>query len=264
MPDEIIKDLPAKAQLNLPTELRQKLQEEAAGIATRITQPSGNRITIDQSKQFKLPDGQLVRDALDVIIVDFVAAQSWYEKPFDRDNIAPPACFAIGLDPTKLVPSVNSLVPQVEAGKSCAECWAFQWNSDRQGGKGKDCSTNILAATLFPDAKIEDPLMLLKISATATRYFNSYAALLSRAHQMPPCAFVTQLRFDPSQTFASLRFMDPRPLDGETLAMVMSRRDEARKMLLTEPDMTQARAERERGEAEKSKLQRPARPAQRR
>lgn len=259
MPEET-PNLPAQARLQLPANVREQMAAEAAEIiASRVAAPTGSRIAIDQSKQFKLPDGTMVRDALDVIVVDFVAAQFWYEKAFDRDQLAPPMCFAIGLDPKALVPSPNGLIQQSE-GKSCSECWAFQWGSDRNGGRGKDCSTNVLLACLFPDATPESPLMTVRVSSTAAKHFNSYVSLLARVHSLPPYAFATSLRFDPSVSYASLRFVDPRPLDDETLAVVMSHREAARQLLMTEPDMTQARLEREKQEAERAQLKAPARP----
>ena len=44
---------------------------------------------------FKLRMARNTPGPMDVVIVDFVSSNSFYEHNFDPNNISPPACFAI-------------------------------------------------------------------------------------------------------------------------------------------------------------------------
>src|SRR5690348_2432812 len=97
----------AKSTSNLPINYEEQLQKEAAEIAKRIAAPSGDRIRFNGNAGFITPDGN-EGDALEVVIIDFLSSNLFYDGPFDRDNPQPPACFAIGDEPSHLVPSPNS------------------------------------------------------------------------------------------------------------------------------------------------------------
>ena len=55
--------------------------------------------------------------------------------------------------------------------------------------------------------------------------------------QMPPVSVVTTVSFDEGSDYPSLRFGDPQP--NENLAVHFGRQEEARKLLETEPDVSQ-------------------------
>src|SRR5574343_359447 len=93
-----------RAKINLPTDINAALAAEVAEIQRRISAPSGNRIQVTQSKTFKLPNGQEV-DELEAIVLDFVAANYYYTEAYDRNNVVPPACFSIALEPSTMTPS---------------------------------------------------------------------------------------------------------------------------------------------------------------
>ena len=94
----------AKAKVNLPVDVNAAMAAEVAAMQNRISAPSGDRITASQSKKFKLPNGLQV-ETLECVIVDFSAGNMYYDTDFDRDNIVPPKCFALSLEPAILIPS---------------------------------------------------------------------------------------------------------------------------------------------------------------
>ena len=98
-------------------------------------------------------DGNFTRDlltlrgdptALELVVVDFVTTHNFYAGRFDKDNIVPPDCFAIGVDPKNMVPSPNAPNPQA---KDCQSCPMNAWGSD---GKGKACKNGRKLAVLPP------------------------------------------------------------------------------------------------------------------
>jgi hypothetical protein len=88
---------------------------------------------------------------------------------------------------------------------------------------------------LPPDATEDTPIMLLRVSPTAIRSFDAYVSSILRTFKTPPVAVVTEFSFDPAPDYASLRFGNPQP--NPIIELCMARRDEARKILLTPPEV---------------------------
>lgn len=220
----------AKAKTNLPANLSAEMQAELEALKQRIAAPSGDRIQVTQDKLFKLPNGES-NDVLECIIVDFINANFFYETTYQQGEITPPTCFAIGVNTAELAPSPNS--PEAQHDK-CSSCWANQFGS---AGKGKACANTKLLAVLPPDATEETPLMILKVSATGIKPFDSYVGSVARAFQRPPRGVITTISFDPNVTYASLRFAPTAPCSDEQFMLAHSRKNEALERLSVEPDV---------------------------
>lgn len=224
----------AKAKINLPVDINAAMAAEVAEIQKRISAPSGDRISVTQGKTFKLPNGQEVDGPLELVIVDFAAANYYYEGAYDRTNVTPPVCYALGLEPAGLTPSDSSTDKQ--AG-SCASCWANQFGS---AGKGKACQNSRLLAVLPTDADADTPLWLIKVSPTAIRAFDGHVASVARSYGLPVRAVVTELSFSEESDYATLRFRTIGPADKDLLMQAQSRKEEAQQRLLTEPEYSAA------------------------
>jgi hypothetical protein len=213
------------------------LAKKAAELASKISKPSGDRIKVTQSKQFRFPDGTTSGGPFEAIIVDFVSTNLFYEGAFNKDDIAPPDCFAIGEQPSLLVPSESS--PKKQA-QSCSSCPQNQFGS---AGRGKACKNSRLVAVLPPDFAEDTPMWLLSVSPTALKAFDAYVASVAATFSAPPIKVVTTIGFDPKVDYPSLRFGNPQP--NERLGESVARMEEARKRLLTEPDYSALAAQRE-------------------
>jgi hypothetical protein len=224
----------AKPKTNLPANIDEELAAEVAALSSRLSAPSGDRISCTLNKTFKLPDGQESSEPLRVIIVDFVSYNTYYTERYDPNNIVPPACFALGLEPTGLIPSGNSPDCQSE---NCAACWANQWGSN---GKGKACDNNKLLAVLpaIDELTADTPMWIIKVSKTAVKGFDGYVAGVARAFQKPVRAVSTLIDFDQNSDYAKLVFGSPEPITKEQFMMAHSRREEAMQRLMTEPDVS--------------------------
>ena len=126
--------------------IQEQLKAQVAAMAGKIAPPSGINIRITQDKKFQLPDGSKVEGPLDLVIVDFVSRNTFYEGTYDPNNITPPACFAIHPEPKQMAPSENSPIKQSD---DCASCPMNQFGSS---GKGKACKNGRMLAVLPPDA----------------------------------------------------------------------------------------------------------------
>lgn len=213
--------------------VKDMMAKQIASLADKTQPATGNKIRVTQDKQFVLPDGTKTRDPLSVVIIDFCSRNLFYLGAYDKDNIQPPACFAIGENPKKLVPSANSPEKQSD---DCVDCPNNAWNSAGDGKAGKACKNTRLMAVLPPDAAPGDPMWLLEASPTAIRGFDGYVNGLATRMNLAPFAVVTTVTFDDSKEYASLVFENPEPLDDPQ--PFADRIEEAKTMLYAEPDVS--------------------------
>ena len=229
--------------------IQDMLRKQAEANAARIEPGGGKSIRIGQDKSFTLPDGTKTREALQLVVVDFVSRNEYYEGAYNKDEITPPNCFAIHPEPKQLVPSTNSPDKQND---DCASCPMNQFGSAPTGA-GKACKNTRLLAVLPPDADDETEIWTLKVSPTGIKAFDSFVAGVNRAFQLPPIGVVVTVGFSDAKDFPSLEFTDPQPNDN--VAAHFGRQDEAREMLLREPDVSSFGAEKP---AKVSKAAKPA------
>lgn len=210
--------------------------QEMEDLRARLTAVTGNRIKMD-NKTFKFPNGD-VSDSLDAVIVDFVYMNKYYEGAYDPNNIVPPNCFALSPLPNALEPSANA--PDIQSQNGCASCAQNQFGTN---GKGKACQNRVLIALLPVDATMETPMMILDISPTAIKPFSAYVSAVARGLQRPPYGVITKIEFNQAVKWDVPVFSDPQLIeDPEVIAMIRSRRQEARDMLMVEPDVTAIQA----------------------
>lgn len=212
---------------------------EIAALSARLQAPTGDRIKTSNAKVFILPDGS-EHEILDVIVVDFVAHNRWYEGVFNEDNIVPPNCFAIGLEPSSLVPSDNSPDKQCD---TCSGCWANQYKS-AANKRGKACSNTRLLYLLVPPTGgvgVNDSLddisrYTLSVSPTALTSFDDHVAKVVRSFGKPVRAVVTRMSFAEDSKWPSIRFTTVAPASGDIELYTNSLLTEARTRLMKEPD----------------------------
>lgn len=219
-----------RGKASLPISYREQMEAEIAEINKRIAAPSGDRIRMNNNQTFRTPDGH-EGDTLEVVIVDFMSTNLFYDGPYNRDNVQPPACFAIGPEPSLMVPSTNSPDRQAE---SCSSCPMNQFGSALTG-KGKACKNTRLIAVKALD---NDEVWIMSIPPTSLKSFDSYVSSLATSHKTSPIGVVTQISLDKSVQFSAPRFHVVRPLDDEELGASFAKRDTARARLTAEPDVS--------------------------
>jgi hypothetical protein len=210
--------------------IQDTLRAQAAAMSERVSAPTGNAIRVTQDKQFQLPDGTKTPGPLELVIVDFVSKNAFYEGNYDPKNITPPSCFAIGTVPIKMVPSANAPEPQSD---SCSSCPMNQFGS---AGAGKACKNSRVLAVLPPDADENTPIWTLTTSPTAIKAFDNYVSGVARTFQMPPISVVTTVSFDENESYAKLTFSNPVP--NPNLEAHFNRQAEAKDILSAEPDVS--------------------------
>lgn len=228
--------------------------DDLAVLKSRLAAPTGDKIRVE-NKQFKLPDGSTA-DELDVVIVDFVYYNQYFDTGFQKGVISAPVCAALSVEPKGMAP-LNGCSDQQSAG--CDGCAQNQFGSK---GAGKACQNRILVAVLPRDATETSPMAILDLPPTSIAPFQKYVASVANALQRPPYGVISHVECDQNETYAKIVFSDPQPFDMEddddvaTVNLIRSRRQEARDRLLTPPDLTAAN---DAAPAKKTALKAPAR-----
>lgn len=216
---------------NLPVNYKEQMDNEVGNIQSRISAPSGDRIRMVSSSHFVLPDGTEAEE-IEGVIVDFVSANLFFEGDYDRENPSAPGCFAVGPEPTTLVPTRNSPNRQAD---TCSACPNNQFGSK---GKGKACKNTRQLALMALDAE-DDAIWVMSVPPTSIKAFDGYVHTLAGKHRLPPVGVVTRVKLDKSETYSAPRFEVVRPLDTPELGKFMESRTAARERLVTEPDFSQ-------------------------
>lgn len=221
----------AKAKTTLPANMDAMFAQDVEALRERLQVPTGDRIKID-NKQFKLPNGETL-DFLDIVIVDYVHANRFYDSIYDKTKIVPPACFSTNAHPVDMVPSPNSPEPQAT---DCSSCPQNQFGT---AGKGKACKNRILMAILPTDATVMTPFTILDISPTAVKGFIAYTNSVAKGLGRPPYGVVTHVECNKALKEDVAVFSDPIKIeDSDFILMLRGRLEEARARLLVDPDVT--------------------------
>lgn len=222
---------------SLPINFREELEKQSQAIKQKIAAPSGDRIRMN-SGRYVLPNGQ-EGEEFDAVVIDFVSSNMFYEGSYDRNNPAPPVCFAVGPEPSLLMPVDASPEKQSD---TCAACPNNQFGSH---GRGKACkNTRLLAVVPVTASGIEEdaPLWIMSVPPTSIKAFDAYVSRLAVKQRTTPIGLVTRFSMDPSVDYAAPRFEAVRPLDDEELGTVFPMREEAMPRLSAVPDFTAASA----------------------
>lgn len=217
----------------LPDDIRASVSAQVIEDINRLGSAGGrDTIRVTQDKRFELPNGDIA-DSIDVVIVDFVYRNEYYIGVYNKKVQSPPACFAISPVAADLEPSESS--PMMQSTSGCHACQQNLFGSD-PAGNGKACKNTVYLAVLPADADNDTPVWVIKTSPTAVRPFNAYVSKVARSAGIPVDAVVTTLYFDPSSSYASLRF-DTAGVNP-VYTLTRSRKEEARARLLQEPDVS--------------------------
>lgn len=228
--------LTQRAQVNLPAAVQEAMNADIAAFQQRMSAPVGNRIAVTQDKKFKNAAGEKF-DTIRGVIVDFVAKKAFYESDYDKDDVVPPNCFALGFVPhDALEASENS--PEVQHQDGCKTCPKNAFKS-AANGKGKACKDSYILALLPPDAEEGTPLVTLSLSATAIKPFEKYVRDLARDYGKAPYCFITEFTFDNKMDYASVRCEFSEVAESNLIGLAYSLRDDASKMLGAEPDCSE-------------------------
>lgn len=185
------------------------LAKYAEADAAAATGSAGNFLSVKGGvlayKGNPLPDNKI-----EVIVLDFVQENQYYEDDYDADNPASPICYAFGRKEAgkDLVMAPHEEAPQKQC-EDCKSCEHFEWKSAKKG-KGKACK-EVRRLCLILASAVDDPKggdvddaeeVFLKVSVTNTKAWDGYVQQVA-ALKRPQWAVVTEIKVvaDPKNQF---------------------------------------------------------------
>ena len=214
----------------------QEMAMDLASLKSQIGSPSGNKIKVEATGDFVLPDGTNMGNEIQVVVVDFVTKHTFYDGPYNPGNPTPPACYAIGKDLATMAPEADS--PQVQHG-DCRTCPLNAFGSG-SNGKSKACKNARMAAVIVIDPENANaardpsaPVYMLELPPTAIKSFEAAISGVARALGLPVKAILTVSAKNVG-TYALITFSDPIP--NPNYALHYGRKAEVQDALYRKPD----------------------------
>lgn len=220
----------------------QELSQEVATLKQQIGQPGGRAIKI-KNTGFVSPEGMDLGTEIQIVVLDFTSKNMFYDRPYDPNNPAPPACFAQGkvLDDMKPEPDC----PAIQA-DACKVCPLNQFGTGTNG-KSKACKNTRELAVLLIDPENDEsltdpsaPVYTLSVPPTGLRAFDGAVAAIARSLAGPPIKAILTATVKDAGTYGLLSFVDPVP--NPHYAMHVARRAECKDLLERKPDFSQYEA----------------------
>jgi hypothetical protein len=175
----------------------------------------------------------------DVIVLDGVFENNYFEEEYDPGNPVPPICWAIGADEEKLAPPAD--LPTKQA-VSCSVCkWNAFGSDDR--GKGKACKNSrrvaVLPADALSDLKLlrETEGVRLRIPVMSLRFWSKFVQAITGGFQRPLWMLRTRLSvtLDPKAQFL-VKFQPLEWINNEEQLEILEKRyEEVQTYLYQEP-----------------------------
>ncbi len=216
--------------------MEEQLAADAAAMSGRIQASEALMIRLKKQKTFEAPTGDAIGDKLTCVILDFVARNSFFDRPYDEKDPIPPGCTAVGKTIETMVPFPNS--PNIQA-DACKGCGMNEFETSATG-KGKACKNQRVLAILGwnkGDIAADDPIWLITVSPAGLKNFDSFVNNVVKTTGKPPIGVVTEITFDPTTEYQKLQFKAIEP--NRKLSVCFPRRADADAMLTREPDFSQ-------------------------
>lgn len=236
----------------LSSPLMERLREQAKDQAAK-ERPSISKISL-RGGVLEYQNQVVANNTLPCVILASVHRNTYYDKPFDPDNLANPVCFSLaeddeGMTAHKNVPDANvgpdSEEKDRETPRSCTGCAFNDWGSDpKPNSKGKACKET-RRIVVMPSSALESAetvakaeIAIIDIPVTSGKNYSNFVNSLAASTGLPPWAAVTEITAerDPRTQFKVLFTPVSAVADEEVLLALEARKEQAVQLALTPYD----------------------------
>lgn len=225
----------------LPGTWAERLAAQAKDVAAK-ERPSVSKISLRAGVISY--GGQPVKgNVLPVVVMLAAHRNTYYDKPFDPNNLQNPVCFALSISGDDMeahenVPDEN--VPGERDDRACATCPLSQWGSDPKGGRGKACKETRRLIVLPADCvgSAEDvekaEMAIVDIPVTSGKNYSNFVNALAATSSVPPWAAVTDLSTQPDPKSQFKVIFTPKKViqDEEVLEALHRKLEQAERLAL--------------------------------
>ena len=197
----------------VPTNIEDAIKKQLAEQNGQVGALPSNKIGL-AGKKFTLPDGQTSPGPLEMIVLDFAWFMVHYPGVYNANNPQKPDCFATGRDQPNSGNLVAHETVKSPHGVTCREddCPKNKWKS-APSGNGKACKNQRRLIVVPPNFDESTEPMTMYVSPGGLKNFDAYVSRLNNEHGILPVQCVTEVSFDPDQTYPLLQF---KYLDRQT------------------------------------------------
>lgn len=179
-----------KGSTNLPANIDAQMEEEAKAIGSTITGIGSEFIKLDQDDGlfFEIPGLGQAEPPMKLIVLDYISSNQFYADAYDKNNIVPPDCWAIGKDIKSLAPDPDRVTdPEHETCKGCPN------NEFGTKGAGKACQNRFVLAVLPPDSAPDEALRYISISPMGLKSFSAFVSGVAARFKKPPVGAIVEV-----------------------------------------------------------------------
>lgn len=207
-----------------------KWDEEMARHAKEASEaevaPAGQMISV-RGGQLTVAGQEIEGNKAELIILDNIYLNTYYEGDFDADNPQAPVCFAMARKDSDLKPHEDAGKPQCE---QCLGCPQNEFGTAERG-KGKACKNvrrlAVISADRVSEKSIkESDIFYFHIPVTSVKGWAFYVKALAAQAQRPPFGVVTTLgvvRHDKDQFHVTFQLKEV--LDQKLARAALKRRE---------------------------------------
>lgn len=198
----------------------------------RASLSTGPKFISFKGGQLNIDDVAIPGNKLDVVVLTFIAENTFYKGRYDSTKIQTPVCYAVYNRITDMWPSDQVIEKQSD---TCEECPHYQWGSDPSGGRGKACKTRYRIAVI--PASVESDIDILgaemrfaNIPVTSVKDFESFSSKCEMLMGRPMFGLTSTLMVvaDPKTQF-KIHLVPNSLIEHQFLGSILKRVSEAEK-----------------------------------
>jgi hypothetical protein len=122
---------------------------------------------------------------------------------------------------------------------TCKGCPQNEWGSAGGGSKGKACKNTRRVLIARPNADETTSPWIISVSPTGLKHFDKYVNTLADLEQHP-IEMLTEISFEPSEAYPSLRFKPVKKHDD--IALMWQLKEKGQEILFQEPQVEEDKA----------------------
>lgn len=208
------------------TKWDEELAKHAADVSAAEQMPTGSFVST-RGGILAIAGQPLKDNKMQVIIVDHVYENAFYEGDYDADNPSPPSCYAFGRTEEELKPHEKASDPVHD---QCTGCPNNAFGSAEKG-KGKACKNIRRLALISADGLSKESIkdgerVYLKVPVTSAKGWAFFVKGLASTMKRPPFAVIAEIAAvpDPKSQFR-LTFQHVENVPDALMGAVMARRE---------------------------------------
>jgi hypothetical protein len=225
--------VPIETRRNVSADFMQEYGDIIDDDATAAAGDVGWSFIKTQGGVFEFNEEEIGKE-MEVVILEAIRENTYYEGGYDPSNPVPPVCFAMNKKVDELAPPEDLQTKQAE---KCSVCQMNVFGTAEQG-RGKACKNSVRLVVLpwlsNPDELSKVEGARLRVPVTSVKGFASYTNKLTKGLHLPLLAVVTHISTKPLKAGGWEMLFKPKGAieNADTIRILKDRREEGHASLM--------------------------------